>query len=141
MAANSDKSVFILYRSFNVTNEMINQMIYPVYKLLQANNIDVFCTIVDLNKYKDQKYTIKQITDESFSHIQTKDIILCLADDDKYSFGMLLEIGCALAHKKEVIMCVRNGCRVDTLDQMVDKTLTYRDYNELLDKIKRLFSL
>lgn len=136
-----NKSVFISYRFSNVPIEIVNQLINPIYYLLKTNNIDVFCNLYDADKYIEQKYTVKQIMNECFDVLRNKDVVLCLVDTNQHSCGMLLEIGYALAHGKEIIICSRMGCQIQTLDHMGTKTLTYHDYDELLNHIKTIFSL
>lgn len=132
-------SVFISYRFSNVPLENIHQLIDPIYNLLQTNGVDVFCNLYDKDKYENQKYTTKDIMDECFSMLETKNTILCLVDTNEYSCGMILEVGYALSRGKEIIICSRDGCQIKTLDHMANKTFIYHNYDELLHQIKNLF--
>lgn len=133
--------IVISYRFSHVPLETVHQLVDPIYNILKTNGIDVFCNFYENDKYEKEHYAVKAIMYECFSILDTKDTILCLVDTAEYSCGMILEVGYAVAKGKEVIVCSREGCQIKTLDHIATKTLTYKDYDDLLAQIKVLFNL
>ena len=132
-------SVFISYRFSDIPIEELRKLIDPVYNIFKSNNVDVFCNFYKDAYYMENKYTAKQIMDDCFKEIDNRDIILCLVDTDKYSCGMLLEIGYALAKNKRIVVCFRKGCEIDTLKSMANEVRIYEDYDELIESIDQVF--
>lgn len=133
--------MFISYRFSDIPIDELKGLIDPIYNLLKDNNVDVFCNFYYEDHYSEHKYTGRQVMEHCFENIDKKDTILCLVDTSKYSCGMLLEMGYSMANKKKIVVCFREGCEIDTLNQMVDHSIFYKDYNQLLDKIKVYFDL
>ena len=132
-------SVFISYRFSDIPIEELRKLIDPVYNIFKSNNVDVFCNFYKDAYYMENKYTAKQIMDDCFKEIDNRDIILCLVDTDKYSCGMLLEIGYALAKNKRIVVCFRKGCEIDTLKAMANEVRIYEDYDELIESLDQVF--
>lgn len=121
---------FISYRFSDLSKEDLDKLITPIYNLIKFR-YPVFCNFYKDEYYKQHNYTAKQIMKDCFNHIDNSDIIICLVDTNKYSCGMLLEIGYALAKNKKIIVCSRSGCEIDTLVQMSNTHISYNNYDEL----------
>ena len=126
-------SVFISYRFSDIPIEELRKLIDPIYNLFKNKGLDVFCNFYKDATYVENNYTAKQIMDDCFENIDKRDVVVCLVDTDKYSCGMLLEIGYALAKNKRIIVASRKGCEIDTLCAMANNNIIYNDYDELLD--------
>ena len=126
--------IFISYRFSDVEKTDLENLITPIYNSLKLNH-KVFCNFYKDQHYIDNNYTAKEIMQDCFENIDSSDTVLCLVDTNKYSCGMLLEIGYSLAQHKRIIVCSRQGCEIDTLCQMATYTISYADYDELLKKL------
>ncbi len=131
--------MLISYRFSDIPIHDLKKLIDPVYNLIKDKGVDVFCNFYYEDHYLEQGYTGKQVMDHCFENIDKKEIILCLVDTPKYSCGMLLEMGYSLAQKKKIVVCFREGCEIDTLNQMADHSIIYKDYDDLLEKIDNYF--
>jgi nucleoside 2-deoxyribosyltransferase len=132
------KGVFISYRFSDIPKDDLEKLIDPVYDIFKKNGADIFCNFYKDATYIENKYTAKQIMEDCFKEIDKRDHILCLVDTDKYSCGMLLEIGYALAKNKRILVCFRKGCEIDTLGAMANKVIVYEDYDELFDLLLKI---
>lgn len=130
--------IFISYRFSDIPIDELKKLIDPVYNLFKDAGIDVFCNFYLDQYYKDNNHTAKQIMEHCFSELEGSDFVVCLVDTPKYSCGMLLEIGYALANKKSIVVCTREGCEIDTLMAMANKNIKYGSYDELVGKIEYL---
>jgi len=133
--------MYIAYRFSNVPTEDLYNLINPIFNLLRDNNIDVFCNLYYDNYYIENSFSVKQIMNHCFENIDKKDTILCLIDTNEYSCGMLLELGYSLKSKKNIIVCCREGCEIDTVIEMANSNIIYSDYGDLLEKIIQNFNL
>lgn len=133
--------IFISYRFSDIPIQNLHLLIDPVYNLYKDNGYHTFCNLYLDDYYKENGYSPKQIMHHCFDEIEGSDIIICLVDTDKYSCGLLLEIGYALAKKKCIIVCSKEGCEIDTLNAMANKTIKYNSYTELLEKIKKVIKV
>ena len=130
---------FISYRFSDIPVKELQKLIDPVYNLFKDAGCHTFCNFYKDSYYVDNNYTAKQIMEDCFGELEGSDFVVCLVDTEKYSCGMLLEIGYALAKKKSIVVCCREGCEIDTLIAMANKTITYKDYDELVEKLKGVF--
>jgi len=133
--------MFISYRFSGVPKEQLDQLINPIYDYLKDKNIDVFCNYYRDAHYVENRWTTKMMMAECFDHIDRSGKILCLIDTEKYSCGMLLEIGYSIAKNKEIIVCSRKGCEIKTLIEMATHHIKYENYDELLIKLKMLLNI
>jgi len=127
--------VFVSYRFSNIKKEDLEKLLDPVCLFFKDINITTFCNFYKDQYYLDNNYSAKEIMTDCFMNIDDSDIILCLVDTEKYSCGMLLEIGYSLANRKNIIVCSRVGCEIDTLSKMANHNIKYSNYNELLEEI------
>ena len=132
--------VFISYRFSDIKKEDLEKLLDPVCLFVKDSGLNIFCNFYKDQYYLDNKYSAKEIMEDCFINIDDSDIILCLVDTQKYSCGMLLEIGYSLANKKNIIVCSRVDCEIDTLCQMANHNIKYSNYNELLEEIRNVFS-
>mgnify|MGYP002398267993 CR=1 FL=1 len=114
-------------------------LIDPIFNLFTDNDVEAFCNFYKDDYYNENGYVVKDIMDDCFRMIDEFDLVLCLVDTPKYSCGMLLEVGYALAKGKSVVVCSRKKCEIDTLCQVVDENIMYESYDELLVKIRARF--
>ena len=128
---------FISYRFTGLSLEYLFNLIDPVYKLFENGGNDVFCNLYKDKYYIDNSYGTKDIMQDCFSELKTSDVMVCLVDTNEVSCGMLLEVGFALSNNKNIIICSRQGCEIDTLSKMANKNIIYKTYEELKEKLEK----
>lgn len=131
--------MFISYRFSGIPESQLNQLIHPIYSYFRDNNVDIFCNYYRDKFYVDNLWNAKMIMTECFENIDKSHTIICLVDTDKYSCGMLLEIGYALAKNKNIVVCSRINCEINTLCEMASSNIKYSNYSELLSSLKEHF--
>lgn len=99
--------IYISYRFTGVDKQELSNLLDPIYNQLKELNFDIFCNYYNDEFYLKNNYTIRQIMNDCLSNLELAETVLCLVDTDKYSCGMLLEIGYALANHKNIIVCSR----------------------------------
>jgi hypothetical protein len=128
--------MFISYRFSGVPVSQLDQLIHPIYSYFKDSDVDIFCNYYRDKFYVDNSWDVNMIMAECFQNIDKSHTIICLVDTDKYSCGMLLEIGYALAKHKNIIVCSRINCEINTLCKMASLNIVYSDYPELLSLLK-----
>ena len=132
--------VFISYRFSDIPLETLHELIDPIVNFFTKAGLHIFCNLYFDNYYKENNYTPKQIMDHCFQELEGSDFVICLFDTNKYSCGLLLEIGYALANKKNITVFTREGCEIDTLIEVTNRNYKYNTNDELYEKIKERFA-
>jgi nucleoside 2-deoxyribosyltransferase len=130
------ENIYIAYRFTGVPKKQLDQLIHPVLNILQNQGHNVFCNYKFNQLYVEKEYSLKDIMMHCYNNLDKQDTVLCLIDTNELSCGMLLELGYAFAKHKNVVVCSRTNCDIETIKDMVHIHFTYNTYEELQEIIK-----
>lgn len=120
----------------NVLNEEISQITHAI---LESGN-QVFCSLDLEHYYMDHHFTGKEIVEYSLNQLNSCDALLAYIKSPEKSEGMLMEIGFAIAKKKDVYLLMKEGVQTNYVHAIAKKHETFSSSYDIAQKTAELFA-
>jgi len=127
--------------SYRYNGEIISNLeilLSMVCNTLKTISIEPYCIFFERYKVIGCDNIPSEMLKIAFSKIDSTDFLFVIQASEIRSEGMLMEIGYAFAKGKKVIIATKEGIQNTYLPSMANLSLTYKDVDDLLQKIKKI---
>jgi nucleoside 2-deoxyribosyltransferase len=131
--------IFVSYRFTGENLVELKKLIQKVCNALNKAGYENYCTMWDSSKFKEKKFTGRQIMEHAFKEIDNSEVFLLLVKSEKISEGMLIEAGYAFAKKKKVLLFINKNVKHHILKRLFnDSIIDFKDIEDLENKLAKL---
>ena len=132
------KKIFISYRFTGENPEELKHTIPCIHDALERAGYGVYSTIFESNQFTNEQWSGKQIMQKAFSEIDKADEILFFVQSSDVSQGMLIELGYALARKKNTALAIQRDITKSIFRRHINQIIEFSDLRDLLEKLSSI---
>ena len=131
------KQFFIAYRHTGEDIMELEKRIRTIETALATKQIKAYATLFDEEKFQQNNLTAGQIMRHAFEKLDSMDGLFVLIMNSSRSEGQLIEIGYALAKKKQIIVAKQKDAQTYA-HELTNLVIEFDDLNDLAHKIQEL---
>jgi len=130
--------LFLSYRFTGEEPAELEQTLSVLKGALEHAGHAAYCSFWDWLRFREEHYSYRQILENSFRKIESSDALLAFVKSPEKSEGMLLEIGCALAKGKPLILAIKRGIPTVFIREMAQKVIEFDTMDDLAATLAQL---
>jgi len=129
------KTIFLGQR---VSDEDWNTLVADTKKVCNTLDKMNYITYSTLDENEEQFKNSSDWLFHAFKKIDKSDIFLAIVKSEKWSEGLLMEVGYVLAKKKIFVLAINRKVKNTYLREMTDIIVEFNDTDDLIKKFKKL---
>ena len=129
--------IYITYKYKDANLKELKEKLEEFSEIIEnSTGWEPFIFFRDVQKWKKDNRSIKDIFSDAISHIKQCDAVLVEASEK--ANGIYFEVGYAKALNKKIIVIHKKGTEANLLEAMSDIKIEYDDFNDLKKKLSRI---
>lgn len=128
--------IFISYRYAGEDLSTLKGILEKIVSIFESRGFSVFCSFGYNDFFKEKDYSNKQILDYALKELGESDYVFALVKSQEKSEGMLLELGCAYARNKKIILAKKNDVYTTFLQELAEQTILFSDLDDLYKQLE-----
>jgi len=130
------RTIYIAYKFKDSDPVLLRQKLEKLSKIVEeALKCKTFIFFRDAQKWGKIKMPIKEVVEKAYKAVEKCDALLVEASEK--ANGIYFEVGYAKALKKKIIVIHQEGTEADFLEAAADISITYKDFEDLREKLKK----
>ena len=129
------KKIYIAYKFKEENPGELRKKLEELNKVIEETlKCKTFIFFRDAQKWGEIKMNVKELIKRAMKEIKKCDAILVEASEK--ARGAYFEVGYAKALKKKIIVIYKEGTEADFLKAAADVSITYKDFEDLREKLR-----
>ncbi|UCD20510.1 MAG: nucleoside 2-deoxyribosyltransferase [archaeon] len=128
----------LLFRWYGEDRDKVMENLDKMEEILREIGHEVYHATKEIRSPDHQPFTQWKMLCRVFEEIDESDVIIPIIKSDDISEGMLIEIGYAHAKSKKIVLLIKKGLKHRYLKEAADQTIEFKDFDDLLNKLKEL---
>jgi len=130
--------IFLAFRFTGESVEELDKILSKIKTALEQAGHTVVCSFWEEEYFQKNHFTNKQLLEYMLNELDNCDSVLALIKSEEKSEGMLLEIGYALAKRKQFVLMIKKGIKSIFLQEVANRVVEYEEMEDLVKQLQML---